>query len=226
MKFGNKHVMVVPDYGSWYAVVGLPLTLIPGVYVVTIESESSQIIARSFQVSPKQYRVERVGNHSGQATAWTEDEHQQILANMDELKTAVAVWQDSNDVDTDFQVPAPGPITKSFGVRTVTDDATTDRHLGVDISTKSGSVLVAPAAGVINKVQDNLDEGLTLLMSHGQGLFSVLSHLDHVDVQLNQSVAKGTVVGKARDQALDNSHIYWSVILNEAEVNPVLFLSN
>lgn len=218
--------MVVPDHESWYAVVGLPLTLIPGVYVVTIETESSQIIARNFQVLPKQYRVEQVGNHSGQATEWTEDERQQILDNRDELKTAVAVWQDSNDVDTDFQLPAPGPITKSFGVRTVTDDDTADRHLGVNIATESGSVLVAPAAGVINKVQDNLYEGLTLLMSHGQGLFSVLSNLDQVNVQPNQSVTKGTVVGKARDHAMDNSHIYWSVILNETEVNPVLFLSN
>jgi murein DD-endopeptidase MepM/ murein hydrolase activator NlpD len=64
--------------------------------------------------------------------------------------------------------------------------------------------------------------GRTVVVDHGQGLFTFYMHLDTVGVRMNQVIRRGEVVGTvgATGRAT-GPHLHWGVRLEGARVDPL-----
>jgi murein DD-endopeptidase MepM/ murein hydrolase activator NlpD len=61
-----------------------------------------------------------------------------------------------------------------------------------------------------------------VILDHGQGLASVYSHLNRIDVSLDQEVKSGDVVGISGQTGLaGGDHLHFSVMVGGVFVNPI-----
>ncbi|MFH1020330.1 MAG: M23 family metallopeptidase, partial [Pseudomonadota bacterium] len=64
--------------------------------------------------------------------------------------------------------------------------------------------------------------GNTVILDHGQGIFSLYSHLSQIDVPMNTMVEKGSVVGLSGTTGMaGGDHLHFSMLVNGIFVDPV-----
>lgn len=99
-------------------------------------------------------------------------------------------------------------------------------HRGLDYDAEPGTPLRAPGAGVVTMAESLTLPGLTVVIDHGQGLVSVLSHLSRLDVATGATVGAGATVGLTGASGIAGApHLHWAVYLHGVAVDPAVFLS-
>lgn len=95
-------------------------------------------------------------------------------------------------------------------------------HLGIDLaSTRHAKVEAANRGRVV--FADYLGiYGNTVILDHGQGLFSLYSHLGQIDVALEDIVDQNTVIGLSGSTGMaGGDHLHFSMLINGIFVNPL-----
>ena len=96
------------------------------------------------------------------------------------------------------------------------------RHSGVDIAARRGAQVVAPAAGTVMDVGDYVLTGKTLLVDHGQGVFSAYFHLDTALVQKGDAVRPGRAIARVGSTGLSTGpHLHYGVYIHGKDVDPI-----
>jgi len=90
--------------------------------------------------------------------------------------------------------PVEGPLVYTYG-RAVQPNNTTIRWNGVGISAAVGTPVKSVAAGTVVEVQSIGTYGLTVIIEHGGGDYSIYGSLSRADVRKGQTVIKGQNVG-------------------------------
>jgi septal ring factor EnvC (AmiA/AmiB activator) len=90
--------------------------------------------------------------------------------------------------------PVDGPLLYTFG-KAQTASNTTIRWNGVGIKANVGSTVTAVAAGKVVSVGQLGTYGLTVIIDHGGGDYSIYGSLSRADVRQQQQVTKGQVIG-------------------------------
>ena len=90
--------------------------------------------------------------------------------------------------------PVEGALVYTFG-RAVQPNNTTIRWNGVGISAARGTPVKSVAAGRVVRVSQLGTYGLTIIVEHGGGDYTIYGSLARADVRQGQSVAKGQVLG-------------------------------
>lgn len=98
-------------------------------------------------------------------------------------------------------------------------------HSGQDIEAAWGAPVVAGAAGRVSFVGWQNGYGQLVVVDHGDGLTTKYGHLSHIDVELDQSVSRGQLVGKVGSTGRSTGpHLHYEVRINDQAVNPLPFL--
>ena len=126
-----------------------------------------------------------------------------------------------------FRWPLSGRLSSPFGLQRFFNDVPKAPHLGLDIAGRTGEPVVAPADGRVALTGDFFFNGRTVILDHGQGLFSMLCHFDEIRVQQGDMVTAGTTVGTvgATGRAT-GPHLHWTVSLNDARIDPRWLLTD
>lgn len=83
----------------------------------------------------------------------------------------------------------------------------------------------APGAGEVLLVRDLYFAGNTIIIDHGQGLFSYFAHLSKFDVREGERVARGEVIGRVGATGrVTGPHLHWTLRLVETRVSPLSLL--
>ncbi|MDD2744883.1 MAG: M23 family metallopeptidase, partial [Rhodocyclaceae bacterium] len=145
-----------------------------------------------------------------------------------ERKITEAVKRQFTDAvpQTDFALPAKGPLSSRFGLRRVFNGLPRNPHAGLDVAVGTGAPISAPADGVVANTGDYFFNGNTVFIDHGQGLISAYMHLSRIDVRYGQPVKRGEIIGAVGATGrVTGPHLHWAVILNNTPVDPELFLA-
>ncbi len=126
--------------------------------------------------------------------------------------------------------PVPQPISFPFGgvedfgrvMGPVKDGLMGEQHRGVDYDVPPGTPVVSPGAGVVLLARSLIFSGETVVIGHGHGLVSVLSHLSYVNVREGEMVGQGTTLGTSGQTGLGapTPHLCFSVYLHSLNVDP------
>jgi murein DD-endopeptidase MepM/ murein hydrolase activator NlpD len=123
--------------------------------------------------------------------------------------------------------PVLGWVTSGFGFRTNPFTGLTQMHEGIDISNRVGTVVAAPADGIISDMGSDLAHGRILVISHGLGMTSRFGHLNKVFVKVGQQVKRGDKVAEVgMTGRTTGPHLHYEVRLNGIPVNPVRYILN
>ena len=95
-------------------------------------------------------------------------------------------------------------------------------HLGIDLaSTKHAEVHAANRGNVVFAEYLGI-YGNTIILDHGQGIFSLYSHLSEIGVAVGELKDKGTVIGLSGTTGMaGGDHLHFSMIINGIFVTPV-----
>lgn len=120
-----------------------------------------------------------------------------------------------------FRWPLAGRLSSPFGLKRFFNDEPRAPHLGLDIAGRTGMIAQAPADGRIAITGDYFFNGRTVIIDHGQGLYSMLCHFSEILVKPGDVVHAGDPVGKvgATGRAT-GPHLHWTVSLNDARIDP------
>ncbi len=122
--------------------------------------------------------------------------------------------------------PVDGNVLYRFG-RVVNPNNTTTRWNGVGIAAPLGTPVKAVSAGEVVLAETVGTYGLTVIVQHGGGDYSVYGSLSRLDVRKGASVSKGQVVGAvgAADPDMP-AHLHFEMRPNGRAVDPLQWLRN
>lgn len=121
--------------------------------------------------------------------------------------------------------PASGWVTSDFGIRA--DPYTSERvmHLGVDVSAREGTNVLAPARGVVVYAGPRGAYGNMVALDHGNGIVTHYAHLSRVLVKVGDSVARGQHIGNVGNTGRSTGpHLHYEVRVGGVPVNPKRFI--
>jgi murein DD-endopeptidase MepM/ murein hydrolase activator NlpD len=100
-------------------------------------------------------------------------------------------------------------------------------HLGIDLaSTQRAQVSAANRGNVV--FADYLGiYGNTVILDHGQGVFSLYAHLSQIDVAINDELEKNDRLGLSGTTGMaGGDHLHFSMLINGIFVNPLEWWDN
>jgi len=226
VRFQDQRVLVTRADGAWRAVVGLPLSLKAGKHQISVlDRPPAEARLLAFQVLPKEYEAQYLTLSDKRQVEPNAEDMRRINRDKEILNSAFSTWSDDLADDLRFDVPARGRFSSAFGLRRFFNKQPRQSHAGLDIAAPEGTPITAPAAGRVIEVGDYFFNGNTVLIDHGQGLISMYNHLSHIDVTKGMRVARGEQIGAiGKTGRVTGAHLHWTLSLNNARVDPILFL--
>jgi murein DD-endopeptidase MepM/ murein hydrolase activator NlpD len=121
--------------------------------------------------------------------------------------------------------PVRGYLSASFGHRIDPFTGQRDFHSGIDISTPSGTKIVAPADGVIVSSGTKGGYGNTLIIDHGFGIVTRYGHMASFNVRAGQRIHRGDVIGFVGSTGRSTApHLHYEVWVRDQAQNPIQFI--
>ena len=230
---GEQSLAVVEARGRWFALFGIPLDTVPGETEISVFSGSAApgtkypwgTTVRKVAVHAKAYPEQRLTIKDKRKVDPDPDDLARI-AREREITDALKRRFSPDMPQTDFALPASGPLSSRFGLRRIFNGQPRNPHAGLDVAVGAGAPVRAPAAGVVANAGDYFFNGNTVFVDHGQGLITAYMHLSRIDVRAGQPVKKGESLGAVGATGrVTGPHLHWAVILNNTPVDPELFLA-
>ena len=219
--FNGERVMVQKDGPKWVALVGIPLDARPGDYALRVGKRSLD-----FSVRDKQYAVQRLTIENKRKVDPTPLDLKRIRRESALIHAALGAFHDIKDVPLRFDLPVLGPVSSPFGLRRIFNGEPRAPHSGIDIAVPAGTPIRAPAPGRVAAIGGFFFDGNMVMIDHGQGLVTMYGHMEKILVKKGQRVARGQVIGLVGQTGrATGPHLHWGVSLNNARVDPTLFLS-
>ncbi len=224
-RFGDQPVLVYRNNGNWQALVGIPLDTTPGAYPLIISDEQGRLETKELDIHDKRYPVQHLVVRNKRHV----DPDPEDLARWEQEKRlqddAKLIWRAIDTDEPALSLPANGRHSSAFGLRRTFNGEPRAPHRGLDIAVPKGTPVAAPGGGEITLTGDYFFNGKTVFIDHGQGLISMLCHLERIDVKIGQVLERGQIIGLAGATGrATGPHVHWSVFLNGTAVDPALLL--
>jgi len=121
--------------------------------------------------------------------------------------------------------PVLGWVTSEFGKRLSPFGSEPEFHKGIDIATRAGTPVHAPADGIVAEVAYRHDLGQMVRIDHGHGISTLYGHLSRAIVRNGTTVRKGDRIGLVGNTGRSTgSHLHYTVNMNGVAVNPRKYL--
>ncbi len=223
--FRGKRALVIKENSNWVALVGLPLSLTPGQYDISLQ-QAGKSTTKKFRVVDKKYPEQRVTIKDTRKVEPNPEDMARIESEQPKIDIAKNTFRDTQEVDLKLQLPADGPLSSRFGLRRIFNGLPRNPHSGLDIAIPTGTSVVSAANGKVIDTGDYFFNGNTVFIDHGQGLITMYCHLSEINVNVGDVVTKGQPLAlSGMTGRVSGPHLHWSVIMNGTMIDPEIFVS-
>ncbi len=211
----------VPVSEEGYFVIGFGRNE-TGTKLLKLAAADGTIQSRALQISAREYAVERVDGLPPQTV--TPDLAAAEGIRMEALMGRNARLRRDNRTGytSGFAWPAVGRISGVYGSQRVLNGEPGRPHYGLDIAAPTGTLVTAPADGIITLAHPNMYfSGGIIVLDHGQGLSSSFLHLSAILVEAGVTVKQGDKIGRigATGRA-SGPHLDWRMNWMNRRVDP------
>ncbi len=222
VRLGDRKVRVSPQ-GRF--VFGFGRDHGPGAtLVVTLPDGSSQ--ERALRIAPREYQVQRIDGLPPKKVTPPESVWKRIKAENAEIAKVRKIDRPEALYESGFEWPAIGRISGVYGSQRILNGKPRRPHYGIDIAAPKGTVVRAPADGVVSLVHpDMYYTGGTIILDHGHGLTSAFLHLEDLLVEEGQRVRRGTPIATVGSTGRSTGpHLDWRINWFKERVDPSLLV--
>lgn len=121
-----------------------------------------------------------------------------------------------------FILPVNGRVTTEFGeTRTVNGAPTSYRHAGIDIAAPLNTKITATNSGKVTLAMPLILTGNSIVIDHGEGLFSVYFHLESMNVAQGDLVKRGQFIGTVGSTGFSTGpHLHFTMSYFRTNIEP------
>lgn len=202
------------------------LTLQKKVEDLAMRKSAKVVLAAATEESENQYRVLMSELRAEQQSITSEiaslqDRLQDKLLDLDQgaSGTTVITWPVHGIITTLFHDPTY-PFRNLF------------EHPGLDIAVPQGTAIEAAAPGYVARVYKGQQYGYYIMIVHANGLATLYAHMSRIDVEQDQYVARGQVVGLSGGRPgtvgagfSTGPHVHFEVRKDGIPVNPAAYVN-
>jgi murein DD-endopeptidase MepM/ murein hydrolase activator NlpD len=124
--------------------------------------------------------------------------------------------------DGRFIKPLGSGLSTAFGTERVMNGKWVSVHKGVDLKGRKGEKVRASNNGRVALGEELFFGGNTVVLDHGQGIYTIYMHLLRMNVKPGDIVSKGEVIGYVGTSGRSTgSHLHFGVKVMNISVNPV-----
>jgi murein DD-endopeptidase MepM/ murein hydrolase activator NlpD len=149
--------------------------------------------------------------------------------------TIRADWKKIEDVVTqentekyyqgNFIKPTSGRVSMTFGLDEFINGAESGKHRGLDFAAAAGTPIKASNSGIVRLSEYLPAHGNTVVIDHGQGIFTYYAHMKKLLVTVGMKIKKGQVIGLIGATGVATGpHLHFSVSLHNLRVDPMQWL--
>ena len=193
--------------------------------LLRVEAEGRQL-ERLITLASRQWNIQRVDGVPARTVTPPPEELERIRAEAALVRKARETDSDLEFFHHDFVWPASGRISGVYGSQRIYNGKPGSPHLGVDIAAPTGSPVIAPAAGIVTLVhEDMFYSGGTLVIDHGYGLSSTFIHLHSVLVKEGQQIRQGDLIAEiGASGRATGPHLDWRMNWYQERLDPQWFM--
>ena len=225
--FAGRQYPLLASEGAFWGVLGVPGNQPPGGYpvlvtLVTADGRALRQMQATLTVTAAGFPVEYV-QLTPEVAALLDPAI--VLEEIDHRAAIYSAFTPERLWSGPFLLPVQGPITGVYGAgRSYNGGPVTDYHRGTDITAEEGTPVAAANAGRVAFVGDLSVRGRSVILDHGDGVFSAYHHLSEAAVAQGQLVNKGDLVGLVGQTGLaEGPHLHWEIVVRGVEVDALLW---
>lgn len=224
VRSGSRRVLVHRRAGHWFAVVGIPLDARAGDASLTVATAGDPPREVRYRIADKHYPTQALKvapRHVDLAPA----DLKRYEEERDALQVAWSTFSAVEPPSLRLVAPVPGRQSHSFGSRRVFNGQSRNPHTGMDIAAAVGEPVRSAAGGTVRVTGDYFFNGNTVVIDHGEGWLTLYCHLSQIAVADGEVVTQAQRIGSAGATGrATGPHLHFAVMLNQAWVDPALFL--
>ncbi len=225
VSYNYKKIMVRKNAGHWQAIVGLSLNTKAGKHKIKIETINSKPQYQTFTTQKKEYKKQYITLKNKGMVTLSPQNLKRAISDKKISKKAFTTWLEKNNVKLDFIMPVDGIVSSRFGLKRFFNKKPRKPHSGIDIAAPTGTLIKAPADGVVIATGNFYFNGNVVFVDHGQGLITMFCHMNKITVSKNQTVKKTDKLGEVGETGrVTGAHLHFSVSLNNTRIDPELLL--
>lgn len=145
-----------------------------------------------------------------------------------EYEEAMKIYKTTTEqsyISSSFIVPLKSKITSDFGKARVYNGSLKGYHSGTDFRADIGTPLLACNNGKVVLAKDRFYSGGSVLIDHGQGIYSCYFHMSKFNVKKGSLVKKGEVIGLSGDSGrVTGPHLHFSFRVGGEQIDPLQFI--
>ena len=182
--------------------------------------------SRALEIASRSYDIERVDGLPPRTVTPDPEAAARIREERRMVATAKARRDQRADYAAGFEWPAYGRISGVYGSQRILNGEPRAPHYGVDVAAPTGTLVRAPAPGLITLAHPDLYfSGGTIILDHGQGLSSSFLHLSEILVEAGQYVRTGEPIGRiGMTGRATGPHLDWRMSWLDRRVDPQLLV--
>ncbi len=140
---------------------------------------------------------------------------QELSSLKDRLEHTPSIW------------PTKGWLSRGYGMKYDPFTGYKQMHRGIDVANRTGTVIIAPAAGVVKSVGKAGGLGKMIVIDHGYGFVTRYGHLSQITVQRGQKVMRGDEIALMGNSGYSTGpHLHYEVWRNGKALDPREFILN
>lgn len=222
---GKKYVLSSSRPGEKpFALIGVDLDVKPQSYVIRITAEkddgTKEDARQEFMIEPKNFSQKRF---------WIKES---LVApppqELERIRREQELLQDIYNCITpewlgvgSFIPPLDQEPFPNFGQRRIYNKRPPSVHAGVDIGAPWGTPIRAGNSGKVVLASSLYFSGKTVIIEHGQGVFSIYGHMSKFLVKRGDVVKKGALIGRVGSTGRSTGpHLHWALKIYESRVDP------
>ena len=183
---------------------------------------------RDLAIAPGDFPISRIDGLPPQTVTPTAPEVLARIQREAALKAeGFASRVDGDDFNGGFITPLETwRVSSRWGAQRILNGTPARPHYGVDLAAPAGSVIRAPADGLVSLAEPDLHfEGGLTLIDHGQGLITAYLHQSRLDVRPGERVTQGQAIGRVGASGrATGPHLCWRMKWRDRNLDPSLMV--
>jgi murein DD-endopeptidase MepM/ murein hydrolase activator NlpD len=121
--------------------------------------------------------------------------------------------------------PVAGKIIARFGQYRHPELKTVTENIGIDIQAGAGNPVKVVASGRVTVITWQRGRGNIVIVSHYGGYYTVYTHLQEIQVDLQEEVSMGQVIGTVGESgSLKGPMLHFEIWRGEEKLDPEVWL--